>query len=89
MAAVGGVAVGWVLHAVATGLGLDDDLLAAEFALLGEDRDHRLIGRSFGVVGSIGEARDDEVKVFGGLLTAACAGIGVLSVGEEPRCAGA
>ena len=35
--------------------------------------------------GRIGEASDEEVEVFGGLLTAACAGLGVLGVGEEPR----
>ena len=84
MAAVGSVEVGRVLDAVAAGLGLDDDLLAFEFALLREDRDHRLIGRSFRVVGSIGEAMDEEVEVLGGLLTVACAGVGVLGVGEEP-----
>ena len=83
--AVGGVEVRRVLDAVAAGFGLDDDLLAAQLALLAEDRDQRFIGRSIGVVGSIGEAGDDEVEVFGGLLTVACAGVGVFGVGEELR----
>ena len=52
---------------------------------LAEDRDPRLRGRSIGVVGSIGEAGDEEVEVFGGLLTVACAGVGVFGVGEESR----
>ena len=86
--AVGGVEVRRVLDAVAAGFGLDDDLLAAQLALLAEDRDQRFIGRSIGVVGSIGEAGDDEVEVFGGLLTVACAGVGVFGVGEESRFAG-
>jgi len=83
VAIVGGVEVGRVLDAVAAGLGLHDDLLTTQLALLVEDRDQRLIGRSARVVRSVGEARDQEVEVFGGLLAVACAGVGVLGVGKE------
>ena len=88
VAAVGGIEVGRVLHAVAAGLGLDDDLVAAQLALLSEDCDQSLIGRAARVVGSIGQAGDEEVEVFSGLLTVACAGVGVLGVGEESRWSG-
>lgn len=45
----------------------------------------RIIGRSVREVGAVGEAGDDDVEVLGGLLTTACARLGVLGLGAEPR----
>ena len=56
MGVVGGVEVGWVLHAVPAGFGLHDDLARAHLALLAEDCDQGLVARAARHVGTIGEA---------------------------------
>jgi hypothetical protein len=40
------------------------------------------------VFGSVGQVSDEEVEVFGSLLTVACASVGVLGIGEESRLRG-